>query len=178
MSQPRSPSLPRPDVSLGDLQNEDLPDEPSTPRSILACQRQGIDPTELVNTDIETHRKADDTKFVLEKRRDHYERIRVRKLDDVLNEYAAVLEEEKVEEGGGDFQTQLAEAKMKRIEEVENRRSAAKKEKQRKEIQNMIFQQKRAVEIEAAVAKQEADEAAKNAKLEREIQERRLAQAK
>ena len=45
-------------------------------------------------------------------------------------------------------------AKLKRIEDVEANRNAKKKEKQRKEIQNMIFQQKRAVDIEAPVAPQ------------------------
>lgn len=180
MSEPRSPKSPQgPPLSIGDYLEEDvLPSEPNTPRSVRACDRQGVEPSELVKRDEDFYKEPGDSEHVLKKRQQHHERIRLRKLEDVRAEYQLVLEEDRVKGGDGDVAAQLEAAKQKRIEDVEERRMNAKKEKQRKEIQNMIFQQKRAVEIEAQIKKQEEDEAARKAKQEEGFRRRRIAQEK
>ena len=141
MSQPQSPQSPKsphgPPVSLGDYLDDDtLESAPNTPRSIRACERQGIAVAELAIQDKEAVRQPGDTEYVLKKRVQHNERIRLRKLEDVRVEYQEVLEEDRVQGGDGNFAAQLEAAKAKRMEDVEERRMNAKKEKQRKEIQN------------------------------------------
>jgi len=164
---------------LGDYLDDDtLESAPNTPRSIRACERQGIAVAELAIQDKEAVRQPGDTEYVLKKRVQHNERIRLRKLEDVRVEYQEVLEEDRVQGGDGNFAAQLEAAKAKRMEDVEERRMNAKKEKQRKEIQNMIFQQKQAVEIEAQIKKQEADEASRKAKQEEVFRRRRESQEK
>jgi len=142
-----------------DVSSAEVPRLPSTPRSELACRRQGIEPSELMPVDMEKLKQPGDSDFLGKQRFQHHERIRHKKLEDALEEYKLVLHEIANPAGAGAQKAALEAAKQKRLADVEARRQIKKKEKQRKEIENMIFQSKKAVETEEKIKQQEVADA-------------------
>jgi len=155
--------------SLQNVGTDKVYQEPTTPRSLEACERQGIEPSELVIRERDSFKEKGATDKIVTMRHDFYEKDRARKVFDVMTEYQEILQSGLRSHGlSKEQKLEMAQQQMIKIKKREDALQEKKRAKQAKEVGQLMFVQKQALEVAEKAKIQEQAAADKEAMLEEE----------
>jgi len=161
-----------PGFSLQDVGTDKIYQCPSTPRSIEACERQGVDPSELIFKELEVFKAEPGvTPKIAKMRHQFYEKDRARKVHDVMVEYKSILSHGARSQGiSKEEKLAMAAEAMAKIKAREDALQEKKRIKQAKEVSQLMFVQKQTLDVQEQMKQQEAKAAEREAAQEQERQ--------
>lgn len=155
--------------SLQNVGTDKVYQEPTTPRSLEACERQGLEPSELVIRERNSFKEAGVTDKIVTMRHEFYEKDRARKVFDVMTEYEEILQSGSRSQGlSKEQKLEMAQQQMVKIKKREDALQEKKRAKQAKEVGQLMFVQKQTLDVAEKAKMQEQAAADKEALLEEE----------
>jgi len=161
-----------PGFSLQDVGTDKIYQCPSTPRSLEACELQGLDPHELLVKELEEFKTEPGvTAKIAKMRYNFYEKDRARKVHDVMVEYKSILAHGARSQGmSKEEKLAMAAEAMGKIKVREDALQEKKRIKQAKEVSQLMFVQKQTLDVQEQMKEQEAKAAEREAAQEQERQ--------